>query len=413
MRSTRRAFLQLMPPVAAAIKTAFSKKSGSNKDPWEVVRSQFPVTQRRTYMNTAGLGPAPYPVIDAVQRTIMDQQRVSEHGHKKIVEAREPIAAFFGVKPSEIAFMRNATEANATVASGLTFLKQGDEVIFESHAHPGGAIPWMSRQKQEGIRVRVFEPDPTSAAGNLERIESLITSRTRVIQVSHLTAPTGIKMPVAEIAQLAKDRGIWFHIDGAQSAGAFPFDLKTIDCDSYGTSGHKWMGAPHGTGILYIREDRLDEVAPTEVGAYSDNGTYDIPDTFEYNETAQRYEPGTRNASTVVGMVAAVEFLQLIGMDEVEKYGQDLALYLQHHLRELPGVHVLTPSDPALSAGITTFKTDAMPFDELYRFLSIDHKIRCRIVTERGIDAVRISTHIFNNKAECDQVLQGVREAIG
>lgn len=112
-------------------------------------------------------------------------------------------------------------------------------------------------------------------------------------------------------------------------------------------------------------------------------------------------------------MVAAVEFLQLIGMDEVEKYGQDLALYLQHHLRELPGVHVLTPSDPALSAGITTFKTDAMPFDELYRFLSIDHKIRCRIVTERGIDAVRISTHIFNNKAECDQVLQGVREAIG
>nr|MBX2818798.1 aminotransferase class V-fold PLP-dependent enzyme [Rhodothermaceae bacterium] len=147
--------------------------------------------------------------------------------------------------------------------------------------------------------------------------------------------------------------------------------------------------------------------------AYSDNGTFDIPSTLSYNETAQRYEPGTRDASTVVGMVAAVEFLQLIGMDEVEKYGQSLARYLQQHLRELPGVHVLTPSGPMLSAGITTFKIDAMPFDELYRFLSIDHKIRCRIVTERGIDAVRISTHIFNNKAECDQVVQGVREAIG
>lgn len=410
MKSSRRQFLGLLPPVAAAIKTAFTRNEA---DPWELIRSQFPVTRERVYMNTGGLGPAPYPVIDAVQRTIMAQQRTSEHGHKKIVAAREPVGAFFGVKPSEIAFMRNATEANATVASGLVFLREGDEVIFESHAHPGGAIPWMNRQKQQGIRVRVFEPDPFSAAGNLERIEALITPRTRVIQVSHLTAPTGIKMPVKDIATLAKDRNIWFHIDGAQSAGAFPFNLKEIGCDSYGTSGHKWMGAPHGTGLLYVREDRLNDVAPTEVGAYSDNGTYDLPDAFEYNATAQRYEPGTRDAATVVGMAAAVEFLEMIGMDQVAMYGQSLALYLQGQLRALAGVEVLTPEDAGLSAGITTFKVDAIPFQEVYRLLSIDHKIRCRIVTERGINAVRISTHIFNTKAECDLVVEGVKSVRG
>ena len=410
MKSTRRQFIGLLPPLAAAIKTAFSQESG---DPWELVRAQFPVTKERIYMNTGGLGPSSYSVIDAVQRTIMDQQRRSEHGHKKIVAAREPVAAFFGVKPSEIAFMRNATEANATVASGLNILKTEDEVILESHAHPGGAIPWMSRQKQDGIRVRVFDPDPTSVAGNLERIEALITPRTRVIQVSHLTAPTGIKMPVVEIAKLASDRGIWYHIDGAQSAGAFPFNLKEIGCDSYGTSGHKWMGGPHGTGLLYVREERLDDVAPTEVGAYSDNGTYEIPDSFEYNATAQRYEPGTRDAATVVGMAAAIEFLEMIGMEQVATYSQSLALYLQQQLRALAGVQVLTPEDPALSAGITTFRVDTIPFRDLYHVLSIDYKIRCRIVTERGIDAVRISTHIFNNQAECDHVVEGIKEMVG
>ena len=385
----------------------------NDEEYWALVRAQFPLTRERTYLNTGGLGPAPYPVIDAVQHTMMELQRISEHGHKRIVAAREPVAAFFGVKPEEIAFMRNATEANATVASGLTFLKPGDEVIFESHAHPGGAIPWMSRQKQEGIRVRIFDPDPTSEAGNLERIESLITPRTRVIQVSHLTAPTGIRMPVHEIAQLAKDRNLWFHIDGAQSAGSFPVDLRHIGCDSYGTSGHKWMCGPHGTGILYIREERLDEVAPTEVGAYSDDGTFDIPDAFEYNPSAQRYECGTRDATTVVGLEAAVSFLEEIGMDRVFAYSQGLAQYLQQHLREIPGVTVLTPEASSLSAGITTFKVESVPYLDVYRFLWSEYKLRCRIVSERGIDAVRVSTHIFNNPADCDRVVEGINALLG
>ena len=385
----------------------------TDEEYWALVRAQYPLTHARGYMNTGGLGPAPYPVLDALQRTQLELQRISEHGHKQLVAAREPVASFFGVKPSEVAFMRNATEANATIASGLTFLKAGDEVIFESHAHPGGAIPWMNRQKQEGIRVRVFEPDPESVEGNLERIADLITPRTRVIQVSHMTAPTGIKMPVAQIAALAKDREVWFHIDGAQSAGAFPFNLKEIGCDSYGTSGHKWMGAPHGTGMLYVREERLDEVNPTEVGAYSDNGMFTIPDQFEYNATAQRFEPGTRDASRVVAMTAAIRFLEEIGMERVAAYGQGLAVYLQDQLRPMAGVTVLTPRDPALSAGLTTFKLDAMGYRELYQLLSTEFKLRCRIVTEQGLDAIRVSTHIFNNTSECDRVVEGVQAAIG
>ncbi len=379
---------------------------------WKQVRAQFPLTHNRAYLNTGGLGPAPYAVIDRVQQTMIDLQRISEHGHKMIGEARVPVASFFGVKPEEIAFQRNATEANATVASGLTFLRPGDEVIFETHAHPGGAIPWMSRQKQQGIVVKAFEPDSKSAAGNLDRIASLITSRTRVIQVSHLTAPTGILMPVKEIAKLARDKGIWFHIDGAQSAGAFPFDLKKIDCDSYGTSGHKWMCATHGTGLLYIRQDRLDEVAPTEVGAYSDNGTFDIPSALEYNETAVRYESGTRDATSIVGVAEAVRFLESIGIERIAAYGKKLALHLRKKLAEIDGVTVLTPADASMTAGITTFKTEKMPYLDMYRSLAGEFKLRCRIVSERGINGIRVSTHIFNNLDECDRVVEAVREIL-
>lgn len=341
---------------------------------------------------------------------MLELQAVSETGHQRIEAAREPVAAFFGVKPTEVAFTRNATEGNATIASGLD-LRPGDEVIFESHAHPGGSIPWMSRQRQQGIIVKIFEPDPASAEGNLQRISDLITPRTRVLQVSHVTAPTGLRFPVEAMARLAQERGLWFHVDGAQSAGMIPINLAAIGCDSYATSGHKWMGAPHGTGVLYIQEDRLDEVAPTEVGAYSD-AEYALPDVFAYHPTARRFEPGTRDASGIVGLVAATAFMEQIGMERVAAYGQELARYLQEQLRALEGVTVLTPTPASLSGSITTFKTDRVRYDELFRYFLAEHKLRCRVVTERGLDALRVSTHVFNSRAECDRVVAATHAAL-
>ena len=378
---------------------------------WRVVRSQFPLTRERTYLNTGGLGPAPYPVLDKVQRTILERQFESEHGHHLIEDARTAVARFAGADTSEIAFMRNATEANATVASGLD-LRAGDEVIFESHAHPGGLIPWMNRQHTQGIRVKIFDPDHESAEGNLNRISDLITDRTRVIQVSHVTAPTGLRFPVEDIAQLAQDKGVWFHIDGAQSVGMFPVDVHAIGCDSYGTSCHKWMLAPHGTGFLYVRQDRLDDVTPTDVGAYSTD-LYELPDVFEFTPTARRYEPGTRDAASILGIGSAIDFLNEIGIDRLTDRGHGMAAYLQSKLREIPGVTVLTPSAPGLSGAMTTFKTDSVPYDELNRILSDDYGLRCRVVTERGLDALRVSTHVFNFPEDCDRVVEGVETALG
>ena len=369
------------------------------------------MARTRAYLNTGGLGPAPYPVLDAVERTVLALQTTVETGHALLDAARGPVAAFLGAAPAEIAFMRNATEGNSTVAYGLD-LRAGDEVVFESHAHPGGAWAWLGRQKRDGIRVKVFEPDPASAAGNLERIAATLTPRTRVVQVSHITAPTGIRMPVREIAQLAHEHGCWFHVDGAQSAGQVPVDLHAIGCDSWATSGHKWLGAPHGTGVLYVREGRLDAVSPTEIGSYSaDAEATHLPDRLAYVPTAQRYEPGTRDTASVAGLAAAVAFLEEVGMERVAARAQHLARYLHDRLLTLPGVTVLTPSDPTLRAGMTTLKTDRVPYDQLYaRYVAAG--MRCRIVTERGLNGVRVSTHLFNSEAECDRVVEATREAL-
>lgn len=396
---------------ACAPLPVFPTNPNEEEDFWKQVRAQFPLTQDRVYFNTGGLGAASYPVLDAVYRTMMAQQTIGETGHNLIDPVREKVAQFFGVKSSEIAFVRNATEGNATIASGLK-LHAGDEVIFERHAHPSGAIPWMVQAKERGINVKAFTPSATSQAENLNRIEALISPKTRLIQVSHVTAPTGILFDVKAIANLAKSKGIWFHIDGAQSAGMLDFKISDLGCDSFTTSSHKWMGAPHGTGFLWIREDRLDEVVPTDVGSYSDS-KYQIPDVFEYNLKAQRYEAGTRDAAQIVGIGVAVDFLARIGMSRIEARGRALAQYLQNKLREIPSVEVLTPQNPSMMGAITTFKSSKMPYNEINAKFGSEYKLRCRIVTEDNLNALRISTHLYNNFAECDRAIEAARKVLG
>ena len=380
-------------------------------DDWEAVREQYDLWEARTYLNTGGLGPAPRPVLQRFREITDDLQRRSETGHGLIEEARPVVARFFGADQKEIMFTRNATEGNAIIASGLK-LTAGDEVIIDSHAHPGGAIPWLNRWKLDGVVVRVFDPSGTDAEGIVQRITDQITPRTRIIQVSHVTAPTGILLPVAEIASLATRHGCWFHIDGAQSAGMVPIDLHTIGCDSWATSGHKWLGAPHGTGVLYIRADQLDAVRPTEVGAYSDAG-YALPDRFDYIDSARRHESGTRNAPLVVGLETACRFMEGIGMDRVRERGLELTSRLRAGLRAVPDIDILTPEEDALRGSILTFRSPAMDFRELYQTISTDFQLRIRIVTEADLNAIRISLHVFNDEADVERVIRAVHTVLG
>lgn len=374
---------------------------------WSQVRAQYTFKEGLTYFNCGGLGPSPRHVLQVYDETASSLQRTVETGHPLFEDARQALATFLGAELDEVCFTRNATEGNSIIAAGLD-LKAGDEVIFESHAHPGGSLPWLNQARQRGVVVKVFKPDPTSAAGNLERLKAQVTARTRVIQVSHITAPTGIIMPVREIAAFVRGRGIWFHVDGAQSAGMIPIDLHGLGCDSYATSGHKWLGGPRETGVLYIRSAGMEQVAPSHVGSYS-SGDFDFQGQLIFSKGARRYEYGTRNAAAVVALAEAARFQQSIGRERIAEYGRAMGQRLQGGLTDLRKVTVLTPTAPELRASMTTFTVEGRKCEAVFDALFKQHGLRCRPVTEDGLDAVRVSTHVFNTPEQCDRLAAALK----
>jgi selenocysteine lyase/cysteine desulfurase len=377
---------------------------------WRAVRAQFPLRADPVYLNTGGLGPVSQPVLDRVWATMSRLQEHAEHGHDEFAGAREAMAGFLGATPDELCFARNATEGNSIIAAGLA-LAPGDEVIFESHAHPGGSFPWANQAKLRGIKVLLFEPDHESPEGNVARIRELISPQTKVIQVSHITCTTGLVFPVAAIAALAREHNLWFHIDGAQSVGMIPVDLHATGCDSYAFSGHKWLGGPHETGMLYIRRDRLEAVASTGIGAHSGELS-DLTGPIELFAAASRHEYGTRSAAQIHGLVEAMRLQERIGVQRIATRGRELAGGLLTELGKVDGLTVLTPAHAELRASMTAIRHPRATGGELFGYLWQKHGLRCRPVSEQGLQAVRISTHIFNSPAECERVVAAVRASL-
>lgn len=382
---------------------------------WPQIRDLFPLRRDRVYLNTGGLGPASQVVLDAMQAQAEMQAFEGEHGHGLMGDLREKAARYLGADPEEVSFTRNATESNSIIAAGLK-LEAGDEVIFESHAHPGGSFPWMNRQLRDGVKVRIFDPDPESPEGNLERIFDLVNERTRVIQVSHITAPTGLLFDSVTIARRAREMGIWFHVDGAQSAGMIPVDLHALECDSYATSGHKWMNGPQGTGLLYIARDRIDRVDCSHIGAYS-NLKYELPDVFSYYPAVSRHEYGTRDAASVVGLGAAIDLQNQIGRERIAEHGRMLAGQARTHLAGIEGVDILTPERADMHASILTFRAAEFSGHDMASRLVNDQGFRCREVSEQDLNAVRVSWHVYSNEAQpaalaaaVSQVLEDLRK---
>ena len=196
---------------------------------WSAVRQQFPLTHDRVYLNTGGLGASPTVSIQALKDKVDELEEISETGHTAELwqTTKERAGLALGCDPGEIAFTRNTTEGANIVCNGLP-LQRGDEVITSSHEHVGNTMTWLARQKREGIILKVFDPDTQSARNTLDRIESLITPRTRAISVSHVTCSTGQILPVRQIGQLIADRDIYYFVDGAQAPGMMPVDVHEI-----------------------------------------------------------------------------------------------------------------------------------------------------------------------------------------
>ena len=375
---------------------------------WSVVRDQFPLKRDPVFLNNGTMGPSPYVVIDAVKTEMEDVDRNARYGGWETV--RPKVARFINAHDDEISLTHNVTEGINVVACGLP-LKRGDEVILTNHEHAGNAIPWLARARRDGIVVKPVQLAST-AAETLNRIDALVTGRTRVIAVPHVTCTIGQVLPAKEITRLGHDKGLWVFFDGAHAPGMMPLDVKDIGCDCYATCGHKWMMGPKGTGFLYVRKEIQEILEPYWAGALSD-AAWDLQKgTLEYRKDAHKYDFGTQNSALYVGLGAAIDFLYHIGMENIARRDKALAMHLRVELKKLEDrIEILTPEEEGGYASVLGFRLKAMPFDKLQSYLLEKHRIITRMVPEDGINCNRISTHIYNNHDEVNKVVEAIRSA--
>ena len=375
------------------------------EDFWTELRRQFPLTSDRVYLNNGTFGPAPFSVLQAMEVSNLQINTSGEYGNSD--QERVKLAEFFRIKPTEFSITHNTTEGINIMAWGVP-LKAGDEVILTTHEHAGNALPWLNRAKLDGIVLRTFEPKSTQAE-NLIEIQKLINPRTKVIAIPHVTCTTGLVFPIKEICDLAKKNGILTAIDGAHGAGTFDLDLYGLGCDFYAGCFHKWMLGPSGTAFLFIREESLEKLKAIMIGGHSDIGwdmTVNPPEFKGYVPSARRFDYGTQSKTLAVGMVAAADFHSQIGKQKVEARVKELNQYLFDGLTELSSkLEILTPEEKESRISVISFRPKTMDFNACGAELA-KAGFRIRLVHEGKVNAVRVSTHVYNSKAELDAFLK-------
>ena len=380
----------------------FSMPKSLNDDNWSAIRSHFMLNNGVTYMNNASLGMPPIEVVHSVNKGYEAISKDPLHGKHQLQETIKnntipTLAKTFGAKTKEMILTRNASEALHLQTTGL-ILKEGDEVIVSTQEHPAALKPWMRRKVKNNIKVKkVFIPSPLiSERDVVNRLSSAITSKTKAISFCHVTRG-GHKYPVKKISRMARKKGIVTLVDGAQAVGQFPIDIKDLECDAYSASLHKWVLAPSGTGFLCIRENSKD---------YFDS-PFD-PDASDIHSLFN--PPGTKDLPVRAGINSALNFINKIGMKNIERRCRYLSDYLKEGLKKINGITLLSGKSPNLSApGSTIFEKkqlDAIASVDLF-----EKRIKFHIDEHQrdGHNAIRISTHIYNSTDEVDALLNELK----
>ena len=399
-----------VPASWTAFSTALAAATPGDEAYWRMVQRQFPLEDRLIYLNAANICPASRPVMDRHIEYLRDfHANPSFQNRDKYVEMRESLrgkaARMLRVDADEIAVTRNTSEGSNIVVKGID-LKPGDEVIITDHNHPSNNDSWKVRAKRDGFIVKSV-PTPIPARGADELIggiERAITARTRVIAITHLTSTTGILYPAREIAALAKRRGIWMHLDGAQSFGGLDVDLSVIGCDSYSTSAHKWLMGPLEAGLLYVRAGRIPEVWPSIVTA----------GWAENLKGARKLEVlGQRDDPRVVALEASLDFINLIGMANVEARMRALATRAKTGLAAISNVELKTNMQPELCGGVVKFKLRNMATKRAYDVLWERHRMATSATPSGDSEGIRFSPHIYNTFEQIDRAVGAVKELAG
>jgi selenocysteine lyase/cysteine desulfurase len=392
---------------------------------WNNVRAQFALDPQIIHLNTGTEGAMPREIIINLSRYLtefasnpMQAAALSEDFSYFQQKNRERIAAFTGARADEIVLTTNTTEGMNWIIQGLNLL-EGDEVICTLHDHSAASSPLDVIHDRSGVTATYLAlPSPASSKEEIVAIfEETITAATKVLCFSHINYTTGLRMPVRELCELAAGRGIITVVDGAHALGMLDINLHDLGCDFYSCAGHKWLNAPPGTGVLYIRDAEKNpwNVWPVVTEAYG----------YPLLSTVLQVR-GQQNTPALKAMSDAMDFQETIGKSSIEARVLELSSCLKKKVGEVWGSQsLLSPESADLSTGITAFVPSTKPEDRydssfisgIVTGLRDQYKIYVRSVKfkDSASDtqptyALRVSTHIFNSASEIDALIQSIQE---
>jgi cysteine desulfurase/selenocysteine lyase len=395
------------------------------------VRKQFPILARSqrgkplAYLDTAATAQKPRAVIEAVSDFYANHYASIHRGVYELSEsatrlyegAREKLRAFLGAREArEIVFVRNATEAINLVAWswGRRNVLAGDEVVVTTMEHHANIVPWQMLCEERGARLRVL-PIRDDGELELEALAGLLTERTRIVAVTHVSNVLGTINPVREIVALAHARGVPVLVDGAQAAPRIPVDVRELGCDFYAVSGHKLYG-PSGIGALYARAELLEAMPPWQGGgSMIESVSFD---KTSYAGVPTRFEAGSPNAEGAVGLGAALDWLGGIGMQRVAQHERELLDYGTRLLDEIPGVRIYGRA--GAKTGVLSFTIAGVHAHDVGTVLDGEgiairagHHCAQPLMERYGVAATaRASLGIYNDQGDLDRLAHALRKTI-
>ena len=393
------------------------------------IRADFPILHKKirghqlVYLDSAATAQKPKAVIDAIVRYYeRDNANIhrgvhylSQQATEEFEAARESVRKFLhAAHASEIVFVRSATEAINLVAQtyGRVHVGADDEVLITAMEHHSNIVPWQMLCGEKKAKLRVA---PINDRGELilEEFERLLTPRTKMVAVSHVSNALGTINPVAAMVKMAHARNIPVLVDGAQAVPHMRVDVQKLDCDFYVFSGHKTYG-PTGIGALYGKLALLEAMPP-----YQGGGDMISSVTFEkttYNKVPHKFEAGTPDMSGAVGLRAAIEYLERLGMDNVAAHEHELLTYATEKVSAIPGVRLIGTAKE--KAGVLSFVLDGVHPHDIGTILDQEgiavrtgHHCAQPVMERFGIDATaRASFGIYNTKEEIDTLVRGIQK---
>lgn len=380
-------------------------EAAQNEDFWAWVKTEFTVSPNLLNLNNGGVCPQPRSVQDAHIRFYQYcneapsyyMWRILDQGRESL---RSKLADLSGCSAEEIAINRNATEGLNTVIFGLD-LKPGDEVVLTKQDYPNMINAWKQREKRDGIKLVWLNLDlpQENDAYFVDKFVSAFTSRTKVVHITHMINWIGQIQPVRKIADEAHKRGIEVIADGAHTFALLDFKIPDLGCDYYATSLHKWLCAPFGSGMMYVKKDKI-----SKVWALLSNNEPDGPDIRKFESL------GTRSFASEMAIGTAADFQLSIGAARKQARAHYLQRYWTDQARQIPGVKIHTSPDPKYACAIALVSVDGLKTSELDGQLLNKYKIHTTGIEWENIKGVRVTPHVYHTPKDLDRLVDALDE---